>query len=66
MKAVVTVTFIDKTTNEQKFPGNVIEASESRIEELESKGFVKAVAVEKPVAAVKASRKAKRSEKNAE
>ena len=30
---------------------------------LESKGFVKAVAVEKPVAAVKASRKAKRSDK---
>ena len=67
MRAVVTETFIDKTTKEQKLAGTVIEISESRFEELEGKGFVKAVvAMEKPVATVKAPRKAKKERKDAE
>lgn len=66
MRAVVTETFIDKTTKEQKLAGTVIEISESRFEELEGKGFVKAVAMEKTVATVKAPRKAKKERKDAE
>lgn len=66
MRAVVTETFIDKTTKEQKLAGTVIDISESRFEELESKGFVKAVAMEKPVATAKAPRKAKKERKDAE